>query len=86
MGRLGVIALAALLALAVGASPSRALENGLARTPPMGWNAFYSLLGLHARRYHARELWAHRTHTILRWIRARVPSHGVALFRVTPGH
>ncbi len=43
MGRLGVIALAVVLALAIGATPSRALENGLARTPPMGWNAFYSL-------------------------------------------
>jgi alpha-galactosidase len=31
------------LALSAGASPAGALENGLARTPPMGWNAFYSL-------------------------------------------
>ncbi|MGZ4202098.1 MAG: glycoside hydrolase family 27 protein [Thermoleophilaceae bacterium] len=43
-------------------------------------------LGLHARRYHVRDLWVHRTHTIVRWIRARVPSHGVALLRVTSGH
>jgi alpha-galactosidase len=43
-------------------------------------------LGMHARRYRARDLWAHRTHTIVRWIHARVPGHGVALFRVTRGH
>src|SRR5204863_6155721 len=43
VGRLGVIAVAMGLARAVGASRAVALENGLARTPPMGWNAFYSL-------------------------------------------
>ena len=43
MGRLGVIAVATVFVLAAGASPAGALDNGLARTPPMGWNAFYSL-------------------------------------------
>ena len=43
MGRLGVIAVATVFALTAGASPAGALDNGLARTPPMGWNAFYSL-------------------------------------------
>ena len=43
MGRLAVVAVVVLLALAVGAGRATALENGLARTPPMGWNAFYSL-------------------------------------------
>ena len=43
MARPGVIAVALVLALTAGASPAGALDNGLARTPPMGWNAFYSL-------------------------------------------
>jgi len=43
VGRLGIIAVATVFVLAAGASPAGALDNGLARTPPMGWNAFYSL-------------------------------------------
>jgi alpha-galactosidase len=43
MGRWALIAVAAALALAADAAPANALDNGLARTPPMGWNAFYSL-------------------------------------------
>jgi len=43
VGRRAVVAVVVLLALAVGAGRATALENGLARTPPMGWNAFYSL-------------------------------------------
>ena len=43
MGRLAVVAVVVVLALVVGAGRAAALENGLARTPPMGWNAFYSL-------------------------------------------
>jgi len=32
----------ALLALASSATPAAALQNGLARTPPMGWNSWYT--------------------------------------------
>ena len=48
---------------------------------------FVRRLGLSpARTYRVRDLWAHRTHTVVRWIRAQVPRHGVALFRVSPAH
>src|SRR5204862_8152519 len=32
----------AILALASSATPAAALQNGLARTPPMGWNSWYT--------------------------------------------
>src|SRR5437588_12074116 len=32
----------AILALASCATPAAALQNGLARTPPMGWNSWYT--------------------------------------------
>ena len=48
---------------------------------------FVRRLGLApARTYRARDVWTHRTHTVVRWIRAQVPRHGVALFRVSPAH
>jgi alpha galactosidase C-like protein len=39
-------------------------------------------LGLRARRYYVRDLWAHRPRIAVRWLRARVPRHGAAMFRV----
>ena len=36
------------------------------------------------RRYRARELWTSRERVVRGFLSARVPAHGVALFRVTP--
>jgi alpha-galactosidase len=40
--------------------------------------------GRSARRFSARDLWRGRTRTVTRWIRARVPAHGAAMFRIRP--
>jgi alpha-galactosidase len=40
--------------------------------------------GSSARRFRVRDLWRGRTRTVTRWLTARVPAHGAAMFRVRP--
>jgi alpha-galactosidase len=38
--------------------------------------------GSPATRFRARDLWSGRTRTVTRWVTARVPAHGAAMFRI----
>ncbi|MCO1581915.1 RICIN domain-containing protein [Crossiella sp. SN42] len=94
----GVLAVACMLLAGMTAviapRPAQALEDGVARTPPMGWNT-WNTFGCDISETLIRQtvdalaglpdLWTGATSSTTGSISAVVPAHGTAVFRVSGG-